>query len=571
MANIKIPTKKFEKHFKLTNEIKHKIPMLGTPLETYNKNEIELEIFPNRPDMLSYQGFIRAFKSFMDKETGLKKYKINKPEKNFEVKIDSSVKDIRPFTACAIVKNLKFDDEKIKEIIDIQEKLHSTVGRNRKKLAIGIYPLEKIKLPIRYTALPPQEIKFQPLEFPREITGQQILSQHPAGRDYGNLLEGKNKFPVFIDANNEILSMPPIINSHNTGKINENTKEIFIECSGFDFDILSKTLNIIVTTLADMGGDIYQMELNYNSGKGNGINSSSIKGGRDGLLRGTIKGKTTTPNLTPEKIKINLDNIENLLGIKLKEAEVKKLLEKMGYNYSNKTVEIPAYRTDILHEVDIIEDIAIAYGYDNFKPTIPDVATIGQEDPKQTFKNKITEILTGLGFLETYSYTLTKKQDQFEKMNKEPKEIIELVDSKTEYNILKQDLLHTSLRTLSENSDSEYPQKIFEIAPIFMKNDLKETGIQEQENLVISISPSNFTEIKQVLNYLGEMLDLKFELKQKDYTQFIQGRVGEIYLNHKMIGLIGEVCPYVQKNWKIKMPTSSLELNLNALFKEVQN
>jgi len=340
MANVKFPRKEFEAKLgnKITKEIEEKISLFGTPLESISDNEIEIEIFPNRPDLLSMQGYLRAFKAFLGKSPGLAKYRIKKPEKNYKVKIDKSVKDIRPYTACAIIKNLKFNEEKIKEIIDIQEKLHNTVGRNRKKVAIGIYPLEKIKLPITYKAENPKDILFIPLEAEKEMNAFQILQKHPTGRAYSHLLENCEKFPVFRDANKKVLSMPPIINSQETGKITENTKEVFIECSGFDFNTLKKTLNIIVTTLADQGGTIYQMELHYGE-------------------------KILTPNLTPEKMKISLENANKLLGLNLNENDLTKLLPKMGYGYKNRTVTIPAWRTDILHEVDIIEDIAIAYGY----------------------------------------------------------------------------------------------------------------------------------------------------------------------------------------------------------------
>ena len=162
MAKIKFSIKEIERHFKLTRENVEKISMFGTPAELAD-DTLEIEIFPNRPDIISMQNFARAFKAFIGKSPGLKKYKVNSPEKNFKVKIDSSVKSIRPFTACAIVKNLKLDDEKIKSLIDLQEKLHTTLGRNRKKVAIGIYPLEKIKLPIIYEARSPDKIKFVPL------------------------------------------------------------------------------------------------------------------------------------------------------------------------------------------------------------------------------------------------------------------------------------------------------------------------------------------------------------------------------------------------------------------------
>jgi len=540
MASIKLNRKEFEKSVKLTKEIEEQISLFGTPLENLTDEEIEIEIFPNRPDLLSLQGYLRSFLAFLGKKTKLKKYKLNKPEKNFEVKIDSSVKEIRPFTACAIVKNLKFDDEKIKEIIEIQEKLHSTLGRNRKKIAIGIYPLEQIKLPIRYEARKPEEIKFIPLESSKEMTGSQILRQHPTGREYAHLLKGKEKFPIFIDSSNEILSMPPIINSEKTGKITESTKEIFIECSGFDFEILKKTLNILVTMLADMGGDIYQMKLKY-------------------------KKTETTPDLTPKKIKITPKNINKILGLDLSEREIKKLLEKMGHNYKNKEVEVPAWRTDILHEVDIAEDIAIAYKYENFKPELPPIQTIGEEDKKELLKRKLAEILTGLGMLEISTYHLLTNQD-IKKARDKIK--IEVEDSKTDYKILREDLLTSTLKTLSYNIDSEYPQKIFEIGKAFIKDEEEETGIKEKDKLVIALIPSNFTEIKQVLEYLAKMLDLKFSIEEAENKKFIPGRTGKILFGEE-IGIIGEIHPRILKSFHLKMPLSVLEIDLEKIFEQL--
>lgn len=539
MALVKFSRKEFEKHLKIDKRTEERIAMFGTPLESLDENEIALEIFPNRPDLLSLHGYLRAFLAFIGKKTGLKEYKVNKPEAKYEVSIDHSLRDVRPYTACAIVKNLTFDDETIKEVIDIQEKIHATLGRNRKKIAIGIYPLEEIKLPIRFEARKPQDIKFVPLESEREMTGLQILEQHPAGKEYGYLLKEIKKFPVFVDANKEILSMPPIINSNKTGKITEGTREIFIECSGFDFNALKKTLNILVTMFSDMGGEIYQMKLNY------------------GLK------KEITPNLTPEKIKINFGNINKLLGLELNEKDVKKLLERMGYGYDNPEVFIPAWRADILHEVDIAEDVAIAYGYDNFTPEIPEIATIGQCDRKESVKNKIAEILVGLGFLEVSSYHLLMKDD-LKKLNN--KAAMEVEKSKTDYKVLRHNLLCSMLNTLARNVDAEYPQKLFEIGTVFEKDDKKENGIDEQEKLIIAMTPGNFTEMKQVYEYLAKMLNIDIKIEEATAHSFIEGRTARVLLNEKNIGVMGEIHPSVLKAWHLKMPLVLLEIDLEKIL-----
>ncbi len=547
MAIININKKLFEKEIgKLDKKMQDRIAMFGTPVEKIANEEIQIEVFPNRPDLLSYQGFKRSFLSFLGKKTGLKKYRINKPEKDYQVFIDSSVKNVRPYTVCAIVKNLRLNNERIKELIEIQEKLHITIGRKRKKVAIGIYPLEKIKLPITFKALEPDKIKFIPLEMNREMSGLQILQKHPAGKDYAHLLAGKEKFPIFTDANKNILSMPPIINSQLTGKITEKTKDVFIECSGFDFEILKKCLNILVTSLADIGGNIYQMEIKY-------------------------KNKKITPDLSSEKTKISLKNTNKLLGLNLNEKQLKSLIEKMGHDYNKGVVEIPAWRVDILHEVDLIEDVAIAYGYENFIPEIPEISTIGSENPKETIKRKISEIFVGLKILEVSNYHLTNKKDEFTKMGiskTNEKEFIEVEESKTDYSMLRKYLTPYLLKNISENIDSEYPQSIFEIGKVFK---LQKEEINEKENLAVAITPGNFTEIKQALEYFLKMINIEIKIKEPEKfpLHFIEGRVAEIILDNKRIGFIGEIHPKILRNWKIKMPVAIFEISLDEIFKKI--
>lgn len=542
MAILNINKKEFEKDIgKFDEKMQEKIALFGTPIESLTEEQIQLEIFPNRPDLLSYQNYKRSFLAFLNKKVGMKNYQIKKPEKNFQVIIDPSVKNIRPFTACAIIKNLNLTEERIKEIIDMQEKLHFTIGRKRKKIAIGIYPFDKIKFPITFKALEPEKIKFIPLEFEREMSGLEILQKHPTGKEYSHLLAGKIKFPIFVDSTGNILSMPPIINSQLTGKVTEKTKDIFVECSGFDFDILKKCLNILISTFGEMGGSIYQVELKYPK-------------------------KELTPNFTIEKMKINLDKVNKLLGLNLTEKQIKNLLNQMEFEYSSNKVSIPPWRMDILHEVDLVEDIAISYGYDKFIPEIPEVSTIGVENQKEVIKRKISEILVGLNFLEISNYHLTTKENQFIKMNIPEKPIL-LENSKTEFNILRENLSHYSLKILSENVDVEYPQKIFEIGTVF--KDCNE--ITENENLCLSIVPGNFTELKQVIEYLSKMLNIEFKYleSEKIPSYFIDGRTSSIIFQNKSIGFMGEIHPKILKNWKIKMPVVLAEIDIEEICKNI--
>jgi len=543
VANITFSRKTFEKEIgKLDKVMQENIALFGTTLEQFNEDEIELEVFPNRPDLLSYHGFKRSFLAFLGNTKGVKSYEALPPEKDFKVIIDSSVSKIRPYTACAIVKGLSLNDERIKEIIDLQEKLHTTLGRKRKKAAIGVYPLEHITLPITYKAVEGDKIHFQPLEVQREMSGLEILQKHPTGKEYASLLAGKSKFPLFVDSKKNILSMPPIINSESTGRVSTSTRDVFVECSGFDFSLLKACLNIVVCALSDMGGVIYQMRLEYSK-------------------------KEVTPDFSLSEKKISLEHINALLGISLSEKELKQYLLKMGHSYAKGIVSSPSYRVDLLHEVDYAEDVAIAYGYGNFDPVVPAISTTGKESSTELFKKKIAEILVGLGLMEVSNYHLTRKKDQCLLMGVAPqkeKGIIEVKESKTDRKILRNDLSHFLLKNFSENVDSEYPQHIFEVGKVF----LDKGAIQEEEQLSLGITPGNFTQAKQMVEYLFSMLgkDVSFVESSKLPLYGIGGRAADIVFEKKVIGQLGEVHPKILKNWKLKMPAVLCEINLEKLM-----
>lgn len=549
MANIIINRRVLEKLLGKkvsTEQLKGRISMMDAVLEKIDENELEVEIFASRPDMLSEQGFSRALSSFLGIKTGLKGYTVKKSGQ--KVIVEDSVKNVRPYTACAIVKNLKFDGEKIKELIQLQEKLHLTYGRNRKKAAIGIYPMEKITFPITFEAEKPDKIFFVPLESPHPMTGSQILSQHKTGREYGHLLEGKDKLPIFVDAKREILSMPPIINSNLTGKVTGQTKEVFIECSGFDYDTQNICLNIIVTSLAEMGGEIYSLELAYG------------------------KEKKLSPNLTPKKMKLDLTYINKRLGLRLTEKQARECLERMGFGYAQGNVLVPAYRSDILHQVDLAEDIAIAYGYENFSEEIPNITTIGEEDPLQKFTGKIREILIGLNLLEVKNLHLMTEQELNLKMELSH-QLIKLKNALGDYSCLRNSLLACLLKNFNENQHNEYPQNIFELGRVFELDSKTETGVAEREKLAVALchDTTDFTQVKQILDALFRQLGLEATVKDAKHNSYIPGRAGNIFVKSKNIGIIGEIHPQVLENWGLFMPVVCLELDLEEVFKLIND
>jgi len=554
MPTVTLDRKEFEKFVGMRlpdDKLKDRISMIGTDLESLNEKEIVVEIFPNRPDWLSEQGFARAMSAFLGKKTGLPAYQVKKS--GYKVVVDKSV-SMRPYTACAIVKKLKFTDERIRETMQLQEKLATTHGRNRKKSEYGLYPSTKIAFPVTYIAKDPKDVLFQPLGFDKAITADQVEELHPKGRVYKDVAKGWKKYPFFIDGKNKVMSMLPYTNSEDMGKIDETTTEVFVECTGNDLNNVMVALNILVTTLADMGGEICSIDVVY-------------------------PDKTiTTPNLEPKKMKIDRGTINKLLGLNLNEKELKQLLEKMNYGYEKETeqkgtVLIPAYRGDIMHPVDIVEDVAIAYGYENFEEIIPKVATVAQEDPFAVFKRRLGYLLVGLGLLETRTYNLQDEHWQTQACNltdeKLVAEILSILDPVSlEYNTLRLWMIPSLLHVLKINKHHEYPQKIFEIGRVFKKQDELENKSKEVERLclVSAHADANFTEIKQYLEYLMKHLDATYTVEETEHPAFVVGRVGRVVCKGKKIAYVGEIHPQVLQNFELEMPVVALELNVSELF-----
>ena len=303
-------------------------------------------------------------------------------------------------------------------------------------------------------------------------------------------------------------------------------------------------LNMFVTALADMGGEIYSIEMVY-------PDNSFI-----------------SPNLSPKEMKLDLEYINKRLGLSLNEKQAIELLEKMGFGYKNKKVLIPAYRADILHPVDLIEDIAIAYGYENFEEIIPKVATIAEEDAFEKYKKKIILLCTGLKMIELNTYHLIPKQSQLNNMLIQ-KEVIHILDPVSiEYNTLRSWLLPSLLLVLKENKHNEYPQNIFEIATIFNFNKQKDTNVEEQQTLVIALSDSDtdYTKIKQVVDYICRMLGIEYSIKESAHPSFIPGRVAELIINDQSFGFLGELHPQVLSHFALETPTAVCEIKLQRLF-----
>ena len=324
-----------------------KIPMMGTELESFD-DEITVEIFPDRPDMLSVEGFALALQGFLNIKTGLYHFELSDSE--YRASIDEKVKKVRPDAVCAVVKDIELNDAAIKSLMQVQEKLHLTHGRNRRRVAIGVHDLDKIDFPVCYTTMP-KDYRFIPLECNEEMNLREILQKHKKGVEYKHLLEKYEEFPLWIDSKEQVLSMPPIINSEHT-KVTETTKSLFIDITGYGLKYLKQALNILIMSLAIRKGKIY---------------SVNVKDGNR---------EYRYPDMTPKRMEIDVAYTNKVLGLDSSFNEISDFLKRMRYGIKGKNVLIPAYRADIMHKIDIVEDVAIAYGFNNFKPEIPNLSLI---------------------------------------------------------------------------------------------------------------------------------------------------------------------------------------------------
>jgi phenylalanyl-tRNA synthetase beta chain len=504
-------------------------------IKSISDDEVTIELEPDRPDLFSIFGFSRAIRSYINAASCL--HKIIEREIPYSgIMVEIVQAKIRPFIACAVVKNVNLNYNTIKDLMNFQEMLHVTVGRDRKKVAIGIHDLDRIVPPILYTEVSPK-LKMIPLGLQEELSLEEILKKHEKGIKYAHLV-GDQLCPVYIDKIG-IFSFPPIINSSRT-KVTTDTKNLFIELTGTDKRSVEQTLNIILADFIDIGGIIESVQIRNNSL--------------------TI----ISPNLCPRRMTIDLKSINDLLGLNLQIDTVVSLLQKMMYEVemvSNNEfkVLVPPYRVDVLHKVDIVEDIAIAYGYDNLKPELPNIATIGKEAEMERREARIREVLIGLGFQEVLTFTLTSERKQSQLMNLVNVELVRIENPiSDEYCVYRRWIIPNLLDFLSLNKHRKYPQKIFEIGYVsYPANGSIIVG--RTVSAVIASSDISFANIKGVYEALNRLLRLNTKLIRKNHPSFIQGRSAAIILNDHEVGILGEIHPSVLNNFNISVPVVALE------------
>ncbi|MEW6749000.1 MAG: phenylalanine--tRNA ligase subunit beta [Candidatus Micrarchaeota archaeon] len=499
---------------------------LGAPAE-YEKEvgKIIAELTPNRPDWYSMEGLARALKAYHGKERPAYKAK----KSGYKVIVDSSVKKLRPYTVCAVVKGVGFDDQRIKDMVLLQEKLLGTLGRRVKKFGLGIYPLRAIRFPVHYTSMKPGEIRYVPLGSEKEMSADDILKEHKKGLEHGHILKGFERYPVYADADGKIMALIPVVNSAQTGKVDESTKDLFIEVTGTGLHACQAALNILVCTFIDMGGEAYTVQVDYG------------------------KEKIATPDLSDREMGFDLDWANKLLGLSLKEKEAAGLLSRMGYVYKRGNVYVPPYRADILGEIDIIEDLAIAYGYNNFKPTLPDFFNPGEAIRKN---DGLGETLVGMGFMEVKTFILTNKEKL--EMVGAAEGVVEISNPSTvDYTIVRPNLLVDMLETFKINKMKGLPQRFYEIGIVH-------DGKKASEMLIFGVMDKklDFSTVRGYLQTLCTEKGWTMELSKKESKAFDKEISCAVLIDGKEGGMFGKIDPELAKRMGLGFDIYLCELRL---------
>ena len=528
-------------------QISDSLPFLGLDIESEDKDLVRIEYSPNRPDYSTDYGVALGLQGLLGIKTGSVKLTIKK-SKNYSISVKPTVSKIRPFVTGIIAKNGKIDDKTIKQLMTMQEDLHFGIGRKRKKSSIGIHDLDKISFPLIYTTTTKNH-KFIPLNSEKELSISEIITDTETGKDYGHLLGQSSQVPIILDTNQKTVSFPPIINAAVT-TVTTKTKNLFVEVTGINKDDAEDMLSVVATILQSAGFSLEHIQI---SG-----------------------AKNSSPKLKEKTMIVNPSLINQTLGLNLNTSKIIASLKKSRLNAISKgkniVCTIPPYRFDIFGPMDLVEEVALGYGIQNFEPTMSPSQTIGHTNPISLQLKSLNQIIIGLGFLEALNSSLSSKRVLYDMTNRDSKKIISVLDSKSqEHTILRDSILPGLIENLSRNIHESYPQKMFETGSVFNLHD----PISEKINLAVisAHKDANFTEIKSVLQTALKIgFGIQIQTKTTVNSSFEDGHCANIIFNGNVIGIIGEIDSKIIENYKIRVPVVGFEISLSdSILKSLEN
>lgn len=540
----------------------------------------KIDIPANRYDMLCVEGIARALNIFRGTIPS-PQYKLadmtGKAPLQMIVKAETSL--IRPFVVCAVLRGVKLNAASYNSFIDLQDKLHQNLCRQRTLVAIGTHDLSTIQGPFTYEALPPDEIKFIPLKQTKEFKANDLM-QHYLDHDlklrkFVPILKDSLVYPVIYDANRTVLSLPPIINGAHSA-ISLNTRDIFIECTATDLTKAKVVLNTVVTMFSEYCERPFEVE--------------------PVQVIDAFGESCLYPDVSCKSMDVSLDYINRCLGLDLSSSSVESLLKKMQIEAlpppsttasGQLTLSIPPTRSDVLHACDVMEDVAIAYGYNNLTKHIPATVTQGKELPMNQLTEMLRQECAMAGYTEVLTWALCSKAENFDFMRRvdDGKTAVEIGNPATiEFEVVRSSLLPSALKTLGANKDAPLPVKLFEVSDVVHISSSHDVGARNDRHLVAVVSnrEAAFEVIHGMLNRvmeaLGVPLDPKlggeeggaassrcggtYEWEPSNDPAFFPGRQAKVMALGREVGFFGVVHPEVLEKFEIPYPVSALEISL---------
>ena len=531
----------------------------------------KIEVAANRYDLLCLEGLALALRIFLQKQKMPEIKPLNVlPEEERQLIVYDSVNEVRPVGLCAILRGIDFTDETLRGFMDLQDKLHNNICRGRKLVSMGTHDLDTVKGPFTYRALKPEHIHFVPLNREEEVNGDglmSILKDDPKLGKYLYLLEGKEKYPVMMDSNGIIMSLPPIINSHHT-KMTLNTHNVLIDVTGLDQTKCEIVLNTLIAMFSIYCKNPFTVEeikvVNQKTGEGK-----------------------IYPDLIPRVFKADINYLKTITGISdITPEKIAELLERMELttkilNPNEIEVSAPITRSDILHACDIGEDLAISYGYNNITKQLTKTKTHGIQQPYNKLADLFRNEMSMGGYVEFLTMALLSHKDMFTNLLQDKKDdkTVQILYSKTkEFEYIRSSLIPGILKSIEGNKANQLPFKIFEISDVVLVNKDNEVGACNRRKLCFAYA--NTTSAMQIIQGMVDLLmkkiglvfnhedvKQKYTIKKSNNPIFFEDRQAEIFIQDNInIGIYGIVHPKVLKNFGIKNPVTLCEIDLQLIM-----
>jgi phenylalanine--tRNA ligase, beta subunit len=515
----------------------------------------------NRPDLWSTAGLARLLRMHTGGASNKARYQAflstvgeRKNSGNRTITVAPALQHIRPFMTAFVISGKPIDDAMLKDIIQTQEKLCWNFGRKRRSVSMGVYRSELINWPVQYRAVDPHTTSFTPLGFDTEMTCEQIITEHPKGKEYGWILKGMKKVPLLSDAKGGVLSMAPIINSAQIGAVQQGDTDLLVELTGTDMPSLLLATNIVACDFSDAGYTILPVSVEYPYETG--------------------FGKTiTTPLYFQEPTKTTVHAVNKLLGTALSAQDIVEALERMDNTVTVEgdclTLTPPAYRNDFLHEVDIIEDVMMGKTVEFFEPETPREFTIGRLSPVTLLSRKIKSLMVGFGYQEMIFNYLGSKKDYIDRMNIDGESVIEIANPMSEnYQFVRPSIIPSLLSAETVSGNAVYPHRIFETGKIAYLAPEENTGTRTRQSLgFLTVNQdANFNEAASLVAGLLYYLQMDYTVCETHDPRFIEGRQAGVLANGKQIGIFGELHPQVLENWSVTAPAFAGELDIESIL-----